>query len=343
MKKRKDGRYCKTATVHGKKMFFYGETKSEANKKAEEYLYNLENPIVYFRSVAEEWAEIYEKEVAYKTWATYKGHLNRLIEAFGEEDITKLSHLDVHNMLKSMANQKYADKTVRTRRTVCNMIMEHAMFKKYISTNPCSIVSVPKGLKRTPRELPETEEIERVINNVNSHFGLFAYFLLFTGMRRGEALAIRWDDINFKNNSIYIHQSVYFASNRPKTKSTKTTCGTRTIPLLAPLRQALNCIIPHKGYVFGGTAPLTEQAYRRAWERYKKESGVTITPHQLRHAYATILYDAKISAKSAQKLLGHADYKTTLEIYTHISERRKEEDTEKLNDFTSGFTRQISG
>ena len=326
-----------------KKCFFYGETKSEANKKAEEYLYSLENPCVSFRAVAEEWAEKYEKEVAYKTWTTYKGHLNRLIEAFGDEDIRNVNHIELHRMVQLMAAQHYAEKTVRSLISVCSMIMKHAMFQGYISSNPCELVPVPKGLKHTPRELPSSSEIELVLNSVNCHFGLFAYLLLFTGLRRGEALALRWDNIDFKNNTVRICESVYFESNRPKIKSTKTSSGIRTIPLLTPLRLVLNSVIPHNGYLFGGESLLTEQAYKRAWERYKKESGVAITPHQLRHAYATILYDAEISPKSAQKFLGHADYKTTLEIYTHISEQHSNADTDKLNDFASHFIRYVTG
>lgn len=85
--------------------------------------------------------------------------------------------------------------------------------------------------------------------------------------------------------------------------------------------------------MFGGKQPITEQSFRRAWERYTNGTGVIVTPHQLRHAFATILFDADINTKSAQKMLGHADYKTTIEIYTYISEKRESSDAEKLNEF----------
>ena len=77
--------------------------------------------------------------------------------------------------------------------------------------------------------------------------------------------------------------------------------------------------------------PMTEQAFKRAWEHYKKDSKVSITPHQLRHAFATILYEAEIDPKSAQKMMGHADYKTTIDIYTHLSSRKERIELEKLN------------
>jgi len=93
--------------------------------------------------------------------------------------------------------------------------------------------------------------------------------------------------------------------------------------LVEPLKDVLKGVKDKEVYLFGKDKMLTEQSYRRAWEHYCKDSGVTITPHHLTHAFATILFDAEISSKSAQKIWGHADYKTTMDIYTHISEKRE--------------------
>lgn len=287
--------------------------------------------------MAEEWETIHSAEVAYKTWTTYQGHLNALIEEFEGKDIKDITHLDITLILQRMAKQRYADKTVRSRFNICNMIMQHAMYQRYITSNPCDIVKIPKGLVKTQRELPDNSEIQKVKDGLSCHFGLFAYFLLFTGLRRGEALAIEWKDIDFQRSTINVSKSIYFENNRPKLKSTKTVNGVRTIPLLAPLKKALSAFKFRNGYLFGGAEPMTEQAFRRAWEHYKKDSGVTITPHQLRHAYATILYDAEIDPKAAQKLMGHSDYKTTVEIYTHISNSREQSAVEKLNSFVANF------
>lgn len=71
-----------------------------------------------------------------------------------------------------------------------------------------------------------------------------------------------------------------------------------------------------------------------AFKKYQKETGLEITPHNLRHGYATILYDAGIDIKTAQRLLGHANYQITMDTYTHISISRAQKDAEKLNEFT---------
>lgn len=76
---------------------------------------------------------------------------------------------------------------------------------------------------------------------------------------------------------------------------------------------------------------MTYTNYRLAWDRYKKLSGVQISPHELRHAYATTLYDAGIDVKAAQELLGHSTVAMTQDIYTHISQQRREDTRRKLN------------
>lgn len=336
-KKRKPKRACATATIEGKRKYFYGEDVKDAERKRDAFLYELEHPLITAGRVIDEWSEIHEQEVTYKTWKGYEAHIKAIKNEFGSWDIKKISHQDITNMLQKMARRKYADKTVRTRLNVFNMIMEHALFENYTDANPCTLARIPKGLSKSKRELPDQDQIDAVKNSLSCHFGIFAYFLLFTGLRRGEALAIEWKDIDFKNNTISVNKALFFKSNKPELKSTKTISGFRNVPLLAPLKSALEDIKDRGMYLFGKDKLMTEQAYRRAWERYCRQSGVSITPHQLRHAFATILFDAEISSKSAQKMLGHADYKTTLEIYTHISEKRELTDTEKLNSFVENI------
>ena len=74
-------------------------------------------------------------------------------------------------------------------------------------------------------------------------------------------------------------------------------------------------------------------AVTRLIGRYQRELGIKLTPHQLRHGYATILYDAGIDLKTAQAWMGHANIQTTMDIYTHISEDRNETQKDKLKQF----------
>ena len=332
-KKRKDGRYRKKILVNGKEKCFYGYSPEEAEQKAKDYLEELKNPFVSFRKVAEEWEEEHRKEIAHSTWQGYSGHCNTLLELWGNEDIKTIDHVLITNMLNDMAKKKYGARTVKHRFNVCSLIMRHALYEQYISINPCEIVRQPRGLEIKERELPDEAEIQKAIDGLGCHFGLFAYMLLFTGLRRGELLALEWNDIDLANAIIHVNKSVYFNNNNPFIKKPKTKSGVRSVPIVSPLKLVLDSWEKEGTYLFGKDKLITEQTFRRAWQRYCKESGVTITPHQLRHAFATFLFEAGISPKSAQKMLGHADYKTTVEIYTHISDRKTDADVQALNLF----------
>ena len=72
--------------------------------------------------------------------------------------------------------------------------------------------------------------------------------------------------------------------------------------------------------------------YERMWKRWQKATGLTLTAHQIRHGYATILWEAGIPAKDAQTYLGHAQLSTTMDIYTHIRDGRKAETDSRINE-----------
>jgi len=258
MSKKKPKRPCATATIDGKRKYFYADTVKEAEKKKDEYIYAMENPVVKMKRVIEEWEGIHENEVTYKTWTGYAAHVKAIDLEFGIYDVKEVLQLDISRMLQSMGKKCYADKTVRTRLNVFNMIMEHALFEGYIDTNPCTLVKVPKGLTKNKRELPDQTETDKVKNGLSCHFGLFAYFLLFTGLRRGEALAIEWNDIDFENNVISVNKAIFFKNNKPELKSTKTTSGIRTVPLLSPLGDALNKVADRGVYLFGKDKMMAE-------------------------------------------------------------------------------------
>ncbi len=336
MKQRADGRWRKVKKINGKSIDFYSNAKTEkaALRDIERQMLEYTEKITKskkFREIAESWKEQHQEAVGYKTWQGYNAHYNRAIIEFGEHLITEIEIPDVQNYINRLAKKKYAFKTVKSALSVLSLIFDEAIIQKQIQANPCKYVKIPSGLEQKERELPSEEEIQKVIKGVNCHFGEFAYLLLFTGLRRGEALALHSEQIDFENKVINICQSVYFKHNQAEIKAPKTRAGYRQVFLL-------DCLVPilkdKKGYIFGGNKPLSEQAYRRAWERYTKESGVTITAHQLRHGYATILYENKISEKTAQKLLGHSSYQTTANIYTHISQKKIQSDFDKLNSWS---------
>lgn len=83
--------------------------------------------------------------------------------------------------------------------------------------------------------------------------------------------------------------------------------------------------------MLGGENPMTNKQYRWLLRRFRKEAGVTCTPHQLRHAFATLCFEAGLPEKTAQGLLGHAQLSTTMDIYAELRDKKRMEAAAALN------------
>lgn len=328
--RRKDGLYETTRTDKrtGKRVHFYGRTIREVDQQIMEYHTSMERGRL-FREVAEEWAEFHFPTLAPNTLIGYRPALKRAVEQFGDDPISSITPRDVKSYLVQFARGGRARKTVSNQLLIINLICGYAVEESGdLETNPCLSVSVPKGLPKTHREPASPEDEARV--KASAGIWLFPYLILYTGLRKGEALALTREDIDA--DVIHVTKSVYHVNNRPHIKQPKTEAGIRTVPILDPLREKLPRRF--KGFLFsddGGESPLTEMQYQRHWKDYTQQTGVTATAHQLRHSFASMLHDLDIDMKDAQDLLGHSTIAMTQDVYTHIRESRRAQVADELN------------
>ena len=328
--RRKDGLLETTRTDRrtGKRIHFYGKTDREIDQQILEYTSRVETGRT-FREVADEWAESHFPTVAPTTLKGYRPALRRAVDEFGDEPIQTITARDIKAFLVAFARGRRAQKTVATQRLVINLICTYAIEESGdLVLNPCSGVSLPKGLPKTYREAasPEDEAIVRTSSDV----WLLPYLIMYTGLRRGEALALT--DADITADYIRVCKSVYHENNKPYIKTPKTEAGNRIVPILDPLKERLPKRF--KGYLFsddGGKTPLTEVQYQRHWREFARATGIQATAHQLRHSYATMLHEMDIDVKDAQALLGHSTAAMTQDIYTHLRDRRKQEITDRIN------------
>ena len=332
MRKRKDGRYEKSVVIDSKRKTFYGKTQREVLGKIMQFEEGREaGPL--FSVLADEWEVEEEKSVEYNTMKPYRACVRRAKERFEGRRITEITPKMVSSYVLWLAEKPFAAKTVKHHLSVLKMICRKAMIDGYIDSNPAELVSVPTGLSKTRRELPCDADIQKVIASVEKPFGLFAYLILYTGLRKGEALAL--EGLDFSDGEIAVNKSVYHEGIQPKIKWPKTQAGKRKVPILSPL----SSILPNEkaGLLFPGESGglMTESEYRSYWSKYVKESGIACTPHQLRHAFATILFEAGIDEKDAQDIMGHSDISLTRNIYTHIREARQKKSVGKIEEYIS--------
>lgn len=341
MKRRADGRYCRKITINGKPVFFYSSEKTakQAERDIDRQLLEYrerEKTGKTFTEVADEWNTNYRNKISdvnYRknTHAAYK----KILEYFTGTYINMLTAVEINIFINSLILKSYSRKTIANYKSILNMIFNHAVLSGYIKYNPVRDIHLPNNLPKSPRKLPTTEEL-KIVSNHYEGFDLLPFFILNTGCRKSEALAITDKDIDFENKLIKIRNHVIHDGNRPVFEPVlKTESACRNIILL----DRLESVLPKKfkGFLFSmdgdGKEPLTKCAFDKRWETYCKKYNLSITAHQLRHGYATMLFEADVDVKDAQDLMGHSDINLTRQIYTHIRNERKAETATKLNSF----------
>lgn len=357
MFQRKDGIWVEKIPIPGKQpKVFTGKTQRIVKQKIAEWRTEGEKG-KSFADAAEAWDAWHMEQVSHNAHELYRPMLARAKEFFSGRYLKDITPDEVQAFVNKMANRGYAKSTVQKHLNMMRMIFDHAITQpdSGVHYNPCGSVRVPAGLAVTRREPPTDEQLKLVRPSEDSTMHLFAFFLLYTGLRRGELLGLRWEDIDRENKLIHVRRNVYYVGNNPHLKDPKTEAGKRSVVLLDILADEL----PQggKGYVFGGDTPLTKSAFRKGWTRLCRDLGLvtveerkhyaegnkheyiehiykpTVTPHQFRHAYASMLDDAGIDEMGAKTLMGHASIAVTKDIYTHIRERKKTRVGEALNDY----------
>ena len=314
---------------------FYAKSDKELKakiKKAQneaEQAYELSR-YPYFNSVLDEWYDRHQEDIALNTRLSYQAPMKEIKAEFEGLRMSEITLKDMQNILDRMKLQGYARQTIDLRRIVLSSVCQYAVMQGYIDNSPALYLKTPRNAPHKTRELPTDEEIE-TIKNAKGEMAELARFLLYTGCRIGEALALTSGDV--QDGYITINKTIVHNVNTPIVKpSPKTNAGIRKIPILKPVETILQ---NRKGIIFPNPKGDYYKRYEiyYYWKKFKEEYNLNVSPHQLRHGFATICYDANLDTKEAQELLGHSSVKITQDVYTHITEQRRKISAEKLNDF----------
>lgn len=343
---RKDGLHEAIRTINGKRVAFRGKTDREVDRKILEYKLEAEKGR-NFPVIADEWEREHESEISESSRRVYSYAVKRLKEAFPGR-ASEIEPVDVRNYIKRFEAQGRSANSVGIELAVCRMIFTHAVIKGDIRISPAAEIKKSRGLPCKKREAltEEQEEAVRAAGEAKTaRWWLFGYLLLYTGCRRGEALALTYRDIDRKAGVIHIDKKVNYATTKPVLENhLKSENGLRDIPLLPPLAEALpkNRI----GLLFPGDdgGYMRPHEITREWRHYCRDVGLNqiqqgengetvetfpITPHCFRHSFATICYEAGLDPRQAAGLLG--DTPEVVEgVYTHVRQARIRTAAEKL-------------
>lgn len=365
-KTRADGLVEIKRRINGRDRHFYGRSKREAEAKYKQALLEAANIAEHgepFQEVADAFWAWKEPRIKYGTRRGYQHKVEVAKGWFGQVGMRDVTATDISLALSRMAAAGSAYKTVAGQKSVLAMIWRFWCETMDGDVNPVSLVKLPQGLPQTQRRAPSDEEVDLIRRNPQG-FGLCAAFMLYAGLRLGEVMALQKRDISA--TSVSVTKAVVWHGNQPEIETPKTRSAVRTVPLLAPLQEAIGDRLKHMreaDYLFGGAAPMTKSAYENAWLQYcaglglvhdtgkrdktgrldkqgkplyKAVMAADFTAHQLRHEFASVLVRCGVSVQVAKEIMGHADILTTQRWYAEAKAKDLDAATQKLNDYYKG-------
>lgn len=333
MTHRKDGRWQeKIRLPDGTYQYYYGATKSEVVQKIAEGKKKAEAKS-RASLVASEWLEWVGDKVSPNTYPGYVRDCKRFAAYFGDKPINEIAPVDVEQYIQhQISAHDMAKRTASNCLSVASRIFVYAVSHGYCSSNAARDIEVPRDLRKEKRHMPDDNQIKAILasRDICPPFGEIAFWGLLTGMRKGELLALTWDDVDLDARVIHVDRTWYSKNNRPGIKSTKTEAGTRLVPIHDMLFDAID--EAGEGLVFPGLDGklMTKTHFERGWSRYQKSTGIDNTMHELRHGFTTFLLEGNVSPEMAASIIGHAQSSTTTDIYNDIRARRKAKEFQSI-------------
>lgn len=274
-----------------------------------------------------EWLETACKpRLAPKTIEGYKICIERHITpALGQIYLSELQPMHIQILYGDLLEKGLSKRTVELVHTVLRAALKQAVKWQMISRNPADATEPPRPKRPEVRTLSPAE-LNRLLEEAQSSpIADVILVAAYTGMRRGEVLALQWEDIDFVRRIIYVQRNLVRVGGEFIVKPPKTQRGLRQVPVddgvierLAELKeQAIS------KWVFSRAdgSPLDPSTVTHQFKRVAEQAGFPdLRFHDLRHTFATILLTQGIQAKVVQELLGHESITTTIDTYTHVVE-----------------------
>ncbi len=302
---------------------------------------------ITYGEVYQKWFSLYRLSVkdstAISVNSIFINHILPEVASYNIEDIGIDMVQDLiikwYSMVKSYKNLKIQ----------LSRVFDYAVRLEIIDKNPCKLIIMPKAKEYKIKKVKfwTKEELKLFLDKMELEGELkwYAFFrlLAFSGIRKGEALALKWQDIDFRSREVYINKTLTktFTDNKyidlPKTRSSirHVDIDKKTIDVLKQFwhvklnnkKKQKSDIIFVNGNLnyFHPTQPL--KVLNRMVKKYDLKP---MTVHGFRHTHCSLLFESGASIKEVQDRLGHSDIHTTMNIYAHVSKTKKIEVAKKL-------------
>lgn len=271
-----------------------------------------------------------------------------------------LNSITVQNYYNNLIKLGKTPITIKILNKALKSCLKYAKKINYIIENCCDNVILPKIQYRGEDKVQvfTLEEQKMFMEVIKDHKHRIEFLLtLGTGLRIGELVALRWDDIDFKSGSLKVNKSIWrgYVTIDGKRKyvmqetAPKTPSSIREVVIPDKILEELKVqkakqdeikekykeIYNDKGYVFANEIGhhILSDTLSKSFVKVLKDNGIRhVKFHSMRHTYATRLFEKGVQLKTVQKLLGHSSIEITADIYTHVMDSEKISAVQKLND-----------
>ena len=390
--KRKDGRFMYRYTdINGKRHTVYAKTLVELRIQERQIARN-KNELTKYVTTGASINFVFDRYISMKTnlkqntRSNYLYIYNKFVRyGFGRRNISEIRYSDVKEFYVSLLKDGLQVNSLDNIHTVLHPTFQLAVRDQVIHTNPADGVMTElkkndgkyKGIRHALTLEQQRAFLNYIANSpIYCHWRPLFTFLFGTGCRIGEAVGIRWDDIDFEKKEVSITHSLEYMLNEDRKASwhvstPKTSAGKRRIPLLKEVEDALleekenqertgvtnnDQVDGMTGFMFAnrfGKLLLPNSVNRaivRVSDAYNLEESVRaaregrepvliphFSAHHIRHTFATRLCEHESNLKVIQSIMGHADITTTMNIYAEATKERTFQTAEMINRSDSFF------
>ncbi|MEK5108180.1 site-specific integrase [Cytobacillus sp. FSL K6-0129] len=316
----------------------------------------LSKQALLFEDIFKEWWDIHSKTIKPSTKYSKLSKFDKhILPRFGKLKIKEITKGYCQKVINEIADEINSVNDIKIQ---ANLVFKYAVKMDYILKNPMEYVTIPKKEEtflaaKEERNYWTKNEVKKFLKLAKKHMSIqyfmMFYLLIYTGMRKGELVALTWDDIDLKEQTININKTMFFEKGKEIVQTAKKYASNRAIDIDSHTTKLLTSwkvkqkellladgINKKPSHILlrGDLRPI-----RLAYPNELLNNFITIydlhsiTIHGLRHTHASMLFEAGASIKEVQARLGHKDIQTTMNVYTHVSKTMSQKTAENFLKF----------
>lgn len=345
IRQRPDGRWeARIQLQDGSRKSIYGKTRKAVVHEMNRLTHARDQGLPVARDerqtvsqYLESWLITVKPTIRYRTWRRYSELLSHVMVQLGTTSLAKLTPQQVSQLYATKLEHGLSPMTVKHLHTVLHHALKDAMRRGLVQRNVTELIDPPR-VRRHEQQALTSDEAQRLIQAANEdRLGALVTLAIYTGMRLGELLGLRWQYVDFESQRLQVRGSLQrgpdgFVIEEPKTRAsrravllTEAVCDAlrRHQARQAEERELAGPLWEPNDFVFctevgrplAGTTVLRSYFY----PLLKRANIRQVRFHDLRHTAATLLLTQGISPKVVASVLGHATTSVTLDIYSHVT------------------------